>query len=218
REWCRKNYISIKKYMEWKDVHRQLSTLVKQQSMRINQGDSSSDSQHQALLSGFISHVGMHHMDQMYLGTRNKKFMIFPGSGLFNRHPKWLVAAEIVHTSQVFARMVAQVSVEQISAAGAHLIKHSYFDPFWSKKQGSVMGFQRSTLLGLTLVEKRQIHYGPHDPETARTLFIENGLVGRQLNTRLKFYHHNLKLMESIEAEEDRHRKKDLLLEPAEII
>jgi len=215
RGWCRKNFISIKKYMEWKDVHRQLSQLAKQQKLSLNSGQSSQDSQHEAILCGFISHVGQFHNERIYLGTRNKKFMLFPGSVLFNRMPQWVVAADIVHTSQVYARMVGQVTVEQINRAGEHLIKHSFYDPYWSKKQGSVMGYRRSTLLGLNLTERERVHYGPHDPETSRQLFIEQGLVARQLNTRMAFYRHNSRLMAEIEAEEDRHRKRDLLIEPA---
>ena len=215
RAWCRKNFISIKKYMEWKDVHRQLSQLAKQQKLSINSGQSSQDSQHEAILCGFISHIGQFHHERIYMGTRNKKFMLFPGSVLFNRMPKWVVAADIVHTSQVYARMVGQVTVAQISRAGAHLIKHSFYDPYWSKKQGSVMGYRRSTLLGLNLKERERVHYGPEDPETSRQIFIEQGLVGRQLNTRMDFYRHNSRLIAEIEAEEDRHRKRDLLIEPA---
>ncbi len=215
RAWCRKNFISIKKYMEWKDVHRQLSQLAKQQKLSLNSGQSSQDSQHEAILCGFISHIGQFHSERIYFGTRNKKFMLFPGSFLFNRMPQWVVAAEIVHTSQVYARMVGQVTVEHISRAGAHLIKHSFYDPYWSKKQGSVMGYRRSTLLGLNLIERERVHYGPEDPETSRQIFIEQGLVARQLNTRMDFYRHNSRLMAEIEAEEDRHRKRDLLIEPA---
>lgn len=214
KQWCHKNFISIKKYMEWKDVHRQLSQMLKQQKMHAKKESASPDLQHQAILSGFISHIGQFHADRVYLGTRNKKFMLFPGSVLFTRQPKWVVAAEIVHTSQVYARMAAQVTVAQIKQAGAHLIKHSYYDPYWSKKQGSVMGYRRSTLLGLNVEERERVHYGPHDPQTARQLFIEQGLVARQLNTRLDFYRHNSRLMAEIEAEEDRHRKRDLLIEP----
>ncbi|MCX7545313.1 ATP-dependent RNA helicase HrpA [Marinicella gelatinilytica] len=217
RDWCRKNFISIKKYMEWKDVHRQLLQLLKKQKMVAKSGQSSSASQHEAILSGFISHIGQFHDERTYLGTRNKKFMLFPGSVLFNRMPKWVVAAEIVHTSQVYARMAAQVTVAQIINAGSHLIKHSYYDPYWSKKQGSVMGYRRSTILGLTLTERERVHYGPQDPETSRQLFIEQGLVARQLNTRMEFYRHNSRIIAEIEAEEDRHRKRDLLIEPAEV-
>lgn len=214
KQWCRDNFISIKRYMEWKDVNRQLSNLVSKQKMTISDQKANYEQIHKALLSGFISHIGMHQSDREYLGTRNKKFMIFPGSGLFGRTPKWILAGQIVHTSQVFARMVAELDVHWINDVGRHLIKKTHYDPFWSKKQGSVMGYQRSVLLGLILDEKKAFHYGPKDPTGSRKLFISQGLVEQQLHTRMGFYHHNAKLIASIQAEEDRHRKKDLLIDP----
>ncbi|MCB1582442.1 MAG: ATP-dependent RNA helicase HrpA [Xanthomonadales bacterium] len=213
KQWCRDNFISIKRYMEWRDVNRQLTQLVKQQKMILNEQQADYEQIHKALLAGFISHIGIHQTDKEYLGTRNKKFMIFPGSGLYGRLPKWILAGQIVHTSQVFARMVAELEDKWIVDVGRHLIKKSYYDPFWSKKQGTVMGYQRSVLLGLVLEEKRQMHYGPKDPKTARELFISQGLVEQFMHTRMAFFHHNAKLIAAIQAEEDRHRKKDLLID-----
>jgi len=214
KQWCRDNFISIKRYMEWKDVNRQLTSLVKKQKMRISEQTADYVQIHKALLSGFIAHIGMHQADKEYSGTRNKKFMIFPGSALYGRTPKWILAGQIVHTSQVFARMVAELEVQWINEVGRHLIKKNHYDPFWSKKQGSVMGYQRSVLMGLILNEKQLFHYGPKDPTASRKIFISKGLVEQQLNTRMAFYHHNAKLIASIQAEEDRHRKKDLLVDP----
>lgn len=214
KKWCRDNFISIKRYMEWKDVYRQLSQLVKRQKMVVSDQKADYEQIHKSLLAGFISHIGMHQSNKEYLGTRNKKFMIFPGSGLFNRTPKWLLAGEIVHTSQVFARMVAELDVMWINDVGRHLIKKSFYDPFWSKKHGTVMGYQRTVLLGLVLHEKHQIHYGPKDPKNSRHLFISQGLVEQHMHTRMAFFHHNAKLIAGIQAEEDRHRKKDLLIDP----
>lgn len=215
KQWCRDNFISIKRYMEWKDVVRQLSSLVSKQNMRINEQKTDYEQIHKALLAGFISHIGMQQSDREYLGTRNKKFMIFPGSGLFGMNPKWILAGQIVHTSQVFARMVAELDVQWINDVGRHLIKKSHYDPFWSKKHGTVMGYQRSVLLGLVLSEKKQIHYGPKDPKNSRELFISQGLVEQHMKTRMAFFHHNAKLIAAIQAEEDRHRKKDLLIDPS---
>ncbi|MCX7552717.1 ATP-dependent RNA helicase HrpA [Marinicella sp. S1101] len=213
KQYCRDNFISIKRYMEWRDVNRQLSQLVKRQKMQLNEKQADYEQIHKALLAGFISHIGLHQSDKEYMGTRNKKFMIFPGSGLYGRNPKWLLAGEIVHTSQVFARMVADLDVMWINDVGRHLIKKSFYDPFWSKKHGTVMGYQRSVLLGLVLSEKHQIHYGPKDPKTARELFISQGLVEQFMHTRMAFFHHNAKLIAAIQSEEDRSRKKDLLID-----
>lgn len=213
KQWCKENFISIKRFMEWRDVHRQLGSLVKQQNMIVSEQAADYAQIHQALLAGFISHIGSHQSKQEYLGTRHKKFMIFPGSGLFNSNPRWIVSAQIVHTSQVFARTVAKIEPEWITEIGKHLLKVSVYDPYWSKKQGSVMGYQRSTLLGLVLQEKQTIHYGPHDVDQARQIFIEKALVEQQLNTRLDFYHHNNRLIAQIHAEEDRQRNKNLLID-----
>ncbi len=214
KQWCRDNFISIKRYMEWRDVNRQLAALVKRQKMIITDQQANYEQIHKALLAGFISHVGMQQSDREYLGTRNKKFLIFPGSGLYGSNPKWILAGQIVHTSQVFARMVAELDVMWINDVGRHLIKKSHYDPFWSKKHGTVMGYQRSVMLGLVLSEKHQIHYGPKDPKTSRHLFISQALVEQHMHTRMAFFHHNAKLIAAIQAEEDRHRKKDLLIDP----
>ncbi len=215
KQWCRDHFISIKRYMEWKDVVRQLTSLVNKQKLRVTDQSADYEQIHKSLLSGFISHIGMQQSDREYMGTRNKKFMIFPGSGLFGMNPKWILAGQIVHTSQVFARMVAELEAPWVNDVGRHLIKKSHYDPFWSKKHGTVMGYQRSVLLGLVLTEKKQIHYGPKDPKNSRHLFISQGLVEQHMSTRMAFFHHNAKLIAAIQAEEDRHRKKDLLIDPS---
>ena len=213
KKWCRDNFISIKRYMEWKDIHRQLSALAKQQKLQKNDNSGSYQAIHKSLLSGFISHVGQLVSKFEYEGARNRRFQIFPGSGLFNSQPSWIMAAAIVHTSQVFARTVASVRPEWIYEMAKHLIQTYHYGPYWSKKQGSVMGYQRTKLLGLTIQEKQRIHYGPKDPTLSRDIFIEEALVKRQLNTRMGFYQHNSRLIATVMAEEDRQRKKDLLVE-----
>ena len=213
KKWCRDQFISIKRYMEWKDIHRQLTVLARQQKLQKNSGDGSYQAIHKSLLSGFVSHVGQLVSKFEYEGARNRRFQIFPGSGLFNSQPSWIMAAAIVHTSQVFARTVASVRPEWIYEMAQHLIQTYYYGPYWSKKQGSVMGYQRSKLLGLTIQEKQRIHYGPKDPTLSREIFIEEALVKRQLHTRMDFYHHNNRLIANVMAEEDRQRKKDLLVE-----
>ncbi|WP_395377463.1 ATP-dependent RNA helicase HrpA [Marinicella sp. W31] len=213
KKWCRDHFISIKRYMEWKDIHRQLTVLAKQQKLQKNNEDGSYQAIHKSLLSGFISHVGQLVSKFEYEGARNRRFQIFPGSGLFNTQPSWIMAAAIVHTSQVFARTVGSVRPEWIYDMAEHLIQTYYYGPYWSKKQGSVMGYQRSKLLGLTVQEKQRIHYGPKDPTLSREIFIEEALVKRQLHTRMNFYHHNCRLIATVMSEEDRQRKKDLLVE-----
>lgn len=213
KKWCRENFISIKRYMEWRDIHRQLSGLTKKLSLIKNKESASYQSIHKALLSGFISHIGHLVNSYEYEAPRNRRFQIFPGSYLFNSQPAWVMAAAIVHTTQVFARTVASIRPDWITEVGSHLINRYHYGPYWSKKQGSVMGYQRTKLLGLTILEKQPIHYGPKDPTLSRELFIEQALIRRQLNTSMKFYRHNNQLIDGVLAEEDRQRKKDLLVD-----
>ncbi|VAW42210.1 ATP-dependent helicase HrpA [hydrothermal vent metagenome] len=214
RKWCHKNFISYRRYIEWQDIYKQLLNLIKAQKVRINSKPADYASIHQAILAGFISHIGYKKEHSEYQGARNRNFHIFPGSGLFTKKNAWIMAASIVQTTKVYARTVAAIEPEWIEDIGKHVIKTSAFDPYWSKKQGSVMGYQRLSLFGLPIVAKRPFHYGPTDIETAHKLFIENGLVQQQLRTKLPFYSHNQRLIAQIQAQEDRQRKQDILLEP----
>lgn len=216
RKWCRQNFISYRRYIEWRDIHQQLLNLLKSQKIIVNNNnkDIDYDRIHQAILSGFISHVGYKKKNSEYIGARNRNFTIFPGSALFGKSGQWVVAASIVQTTKVYARTVAVIDPQWIEDIGKHVIKTSNFDPYWSSKQGSVMGYQRLTLFGLPIVTKRAFHYGPTDVETSHKIFIEHGLVEKQLRTRLPFYSHNNRLIAEIQAQEDRQRKQDILIEP----
>ncbi len=217
RKWCRQNFISYRRYFEWRDIYGQLKNKLREQKIKLNTKPADYVAIHQAILSGFISHIGYKKESGDtggYAGARNRNFFIFPGSAQFNQKHTWIVAASIVQTTKVYARTVAKIEQEWIEDIGKHVIKTSSFDPYWSKKQGSVMGYQRLTLFGLPIVMKRAFHYGPTDVETSHKLFIEDGLVQQQLRTRLPFYSHNQRLIAEIQAQEDRQRKQDILLEP----
>jgi ATP-dependent helicase HrpA len=217
RKWCRQNFISYRRYFEWRDIYGQLKNILREQKIKLNTKPSEYVAIHQAILSGFISHVGYKKESGDaggYSGARNRNFFVFPGSAQFNQKHAWIMAASIVQTTKVYARTVAKIEQEWIEDIGKHVIKTTSFDPYWSKKQGSVMGYQRLTLFGLPIVMKRSFHYGPTDVETAHKLFIEDGLVQQQLRTRLPFYSHNQRLIAEIQAQEDRQRKQDILLEP----
>jgi len=217
RKWCRANYISHRRYFEWRDIYSQLKNILREQKIKLNDKKAEYAAIHQAILSGFISHVGYKKESGDaggYSGARNRNFFVFPGSAQFQQKHAWIMAASIVQTTKVYGRTVAKIEQEWIEDIGKHVIKTSSFDPFWSKKQGSVMGYQRLTLFGLPIVMKRSFHYGPTDIETAHKIFIEDGLVGQQLRTRLPFYSHNQRLIAEIQAQEDRQRKQDILLEP----
>ena len=217
RKWCRQNFISHRRYFEWRDIYGQLKNILREQKIKLNSTPASYEAIHQAILSGFISHVGYKKESGDaggYSGARNRNFFIFPGSAQFKQKHAWIMAASIVQTTKVYARTVAKIEQQWIEDIGKHVIKTTAFDPYWSKKQGSVMGYQRLTLFGLPIVMKRSFHYGPTDIPTSHKLFIEDGLVQQQLRTRLPFYSHNQRLIAEIQAQEDRQRKQDILIEP----
>ena len=217
RKWCRQNFVSYRRYIEWRDIYQQLKNILKEQKIKLNTNPADYVGIHQAILSGFISHVGFRKETGDiggYSGARNRNFYVFPGSAQFNQKHQWIMAASIVQTTKVYGRTVAKIEQKWIEDIGKHVIKTSTFDPYWSKKQGSVMGYKRLTLFGLPIVMKQAFHYGPTDIEASHKLFIEDGLVQQQLRTRLPFYSHNQRLIAEIQAQEDRQRKQDILIEP----
>ncbi len=217
RKWCRQNFISFRRYIEWRDIYQQLKNKLKEQKIKLNSKPADYVAIHQAILSGFISHVGLRKETGDiggYSGARNRNFFVFPGSAQFNQKHQWIIAASIVQTTKVYGRTVAKIEQQWVEDIGCHVIKTTHFDPYWSKKQGSVMGYKCLTLFGLPIVMKQAFHYGPTDTETSHKLFIENGLVEHNLRTRLPFYSHNQRLVAEIQAQEDRQRKQDILIEP----
>ena len=213
RKLCKKQFLSWLRLREWRDTHQQLAQIVKEIGLRSEQHTASYDDVHQALLSGLLGHIGHKDEDRTYQGARNSSFMIFPGSGLKKKKPDWIVAAEIVETSQVFARTVAKVEPEWIEKAGAHLIHRQYSEPQWYARKGYVTARESVSLYGLTLASDRRVNFGSIDAEAARMVFIQQALVARDYETRAKFWKHNLSLLEEIEALEHRQRRRDVLVD-----
>jgi len=153
---------------------------------------------HQALLPGLLGNLGFLTEDGVYLGAREVKFLIFPGSGV-KKKPKWLMGAEIVETKRVYARTVAKIEPEWVEHAAKHLLKLSYSDPHWAKKPAHVAASLRATLYGLPIVNGRKVHYGPLEPELCRELFIRGALVNGDFETRAPWFVHNQRLLEEID-------------------
>ena len=178
-------------------------------------GPAAAFDQSHAILSGLLSHIGFKASgkDREYQGARGSKFHVFPGSGLFGKAPKWLVAAELVETTRLYARGCAAVQPEWIESLAGHLIKRSYSEPHWQAKRGQVGGYEKVTLYGLTLAARRRINYGPIDPETARDIFIRFALVEGDFHTRAPFWRHNQALIEEVHDMEARSRRRDILVD-----
>src|SRR5438067_6432183 len=149
------------------------------------------DAIHRALLTGLLSNIGVKGETHEYIGARNTKFSLFPGSALFKRKPQWVMAAEVVETAKVYARTIAPVRPEWIERAGRHLLKRSYVDPHWQPKTAHVVAYEKVTLYGLILVPRRLVHYGPIDAVISREIFIHHALVDFEFKCSAPFFQHN---------------------------
>ncbi len=220
RDWCRKNYLNYLRMREWRDIHSQLHTLCAEHEWRENQKPASYDQIHRALLAGLLGNVGLRVEEESnYLGARGIKFWPHPGSALAKKAGKWIVAAELVETSRLFARCLARIEPEWLEVVGAHLLKRHIFEPHWEKRSGQVRAWERATLHGLVLYARRPVAYSRIDPPLCRELFIREGLVQGELPEdllrRARFLQHNQKLVSDIEALEHKSRRPDVLVDEA---
>ncbi|WP_411358336.1 ATP-dependent RNA helicase HrpA [Pseudidiomarina salilacus] len=213
RKQMKAEFLHFLRVREWQDVYSQLRQTVRTLGYRINQEPASYEAVHRALLTGLLSHLGNKQEGHEFLGARNRKFYVFPGSGLFKKPPKWVMAAELVETSRLFARVNARIEPEWVEPAAEHLVKRNYFDPHFSKKSGSVLADEQVTLYGLIVVPRRRVQYGPVDAVVAREIFIREALVGAQLKRQLPFIKHNTALITAIRDLEDKARRRDLLID-----
>ncbi|MFH0934626.1 MAG: ATP-dependent RNA helicase HrpA [Pseudomonadota bacterium] len=211
---CREKFLSPLRLREWHELHQQLHAQVSEMGMRFNEQPATFEQIHKALLTGLLGNIGTRAVNEpYYLGPREIKFFIASNSVLAKKGAKWVVAAEIVETTKLFARYVARIEPEWLEEVGAHLIKRSYFDAHWEKKAGQVAAWERSTLYGLLINPKKRVHYGPMNPEESREVFIREALVNGEFNTLAPFFAHNQKLIADIEALEHKARRPDVLVD-----
>ncbi|GAB4177151.1 MAG: ATP-dependent RNA helicase HrpA [Wenzhouxiangellaceae bacterium] len=219
---ARAHFLNPLRLHEWGALVAQLKELARETGWQIGRraplDQARADAVHRSLLSGLLSQIGQHHADGEYIGARGHKFRIFPGSGLARARPGWLMAAELVETSRTWARQVAAIKPEWLESQARHLIRSQLFDPHWDRRSGRVMGYQRVTLFGLTLVEKRRVHYGPHDPETARRIFILHALVRGEIDHRAAFLKRNAELKRELAVYEQKRRTRDLLVDETRLV
>ena len=169
---------------------------------------------HRALLTGLIANVGMKSPDgNDYTGARGSRFHLFPASALFKTKPKWVMAAELVETTRLYARDVAVIQPEWIEQEASHLVRYHYFEPHWEQKRGEVVASERVTLYGLTVLPRRPVSYGKVAPEEAREIFIRGALVAQESNLQTAFFAHNKKLIKEITELEHKSRKQDVLVD-----
>jgi ATP-dependent helicase HrpA len=212
RQLCQDDFLSFVRLREWHDLHQELYSLVTTMGLRPNEQATEYEPVHRALLTGLLGHVGVKQEDQSWLGTRNRKFYIFPGSGLFKKGPQWLMAAELVETTRLYARTVAKIDPSWIEMLAGHLLRRSYSEPHWEKRSAQVAAFEQVTLYGLPIVAGRKVNYGPIDPVTAREIFIRHALVQQEFHCKAPFFIHNRRLLAEAEELEAKARRRDLLV------
>ncbi|MEU1031256.1 ATP-dependent RNA helicase HrpA [Streptomyces mirabilis] len=225
RRMCKQEYLNFLRIREWQDIYTQLRTVAKQMGIHLNEDDAAEQSVHVSLLAGLLSHVGMKDVKETggesgrstgkneYLGARNAKFAIFPGSALFKKPPRFVMSAELVETSRLWARVNAKIEPEWVEPLAEHLLKRTYSEPHWEKDQAAVMAYEKVTLYGVPIVAQRKVNYGRIDPETSRDLFIRNALVEGDWRTHHKFFADNRKLLTEVEELEHRARRRDILVD-----
>ncbi|CAL2056412.1 MULTISPECIES: ATP-dependent RNA helicase HrpA [Streptomyces] len=217
RRMCKQEYLNFLRIREWQDIYTQLRTVAKQMGIHLAEEDAPADRVHVSLLAGLLSHVGMKDVREgnknEYLGARNAKFAIFPGSALFKKQPKFVMSAELVETSRLWARVNAKIEPEWVEPIAGHLLKRTYSEPHWEKDQAAVMAYEKVTLYGVPIVAQRKVNYGRIDPEVSRELFIRNALVEGDWRTHHKFYADNRKLLSEVEELEHRARRRDIVVD-----
>ncbi|MEE1837550.1 ATP-dependent RNA helicase HrpA [Streptomyces sp. SP17KL33] len=225
RRMCKQEYLNFLRIREWQDIYSQLRTVAKQMDIHLNEDDAPEQHIHVSLLAGLLSHIGMKDVKDAggeggrstgkneYLGARNAKFAIFPGSALFKKPPRFVMSAELVETSRLWARVNARIEPEWVEPLAEHLLKRTYSEPHWEKDQAAVMAYEKVTLYGVPIVAQRKINYGRIDPEASRELFIRNALVEGDWRTHHKFFADNRKLLSEVEELEHRARRRDIVVD-----
>ncbi|MGW5906305.1 ATP-dependent RNA helicase HrpA [Streptomyces althioticus] len=229
RRMCKQEYLNFLRIREWQDIYAQLRTVAKQMGIHLNDEDAPADRVHVSLLAGLLSHIGMKDVKESkdsgqgggrrdggrneYLGARNAKFAIFPGSALFKKPPRFVMSAELVETSRLWARVNAKIEPEWVEPLAEHLLKRTYSEPHWEKDQAAVMAYEKVTLYGVPIVAQRKVNYGRIDAELSRELFIRNALVEGDWRTHHKFFADNRKLLTEVEELEHRARRRDILVD-----
>ena len=217
RRLCRAEFLNYLRVREWQDIYAQLRQVARTLSLTVTEDRAEvadGPHVHTALLSGLLSHIGLKEADKReYLGARGARFAIFPGSALAKKQPRWVMSAELVETSRLWARVNARIEPEWAEQLAPHLVKRSYSEPHWDRRLGSVMAYEKVTLYGLPIVPRRRVNYARIDPVLARELFIRNALVEGEWDTHHAFFAENRRLLDRIQEIENRARRRDIAVD-----
>ncbi len=240
RRFCREHFLSYRRIREWHDIQDQLLVMLqesrfipgnavkaKRDRPVLQKNDLAPSSKsgaelyasiHRCILSGFLSHIALRKEKNLYTATKGRQAMIFPGSGLFKHGGEWIVAAEFIETSRLFARIVANIDSAWLEELGGDLCRRSYSEPHWEKKRGEVVALERVTLFGLTIVSDRRVSYGKIDPVLSSRIFIQSALVEGDIDVAFGFLLHNRALVERILLMEEKTRRRGLLADEEQMI
>jgi ATP-dependent helicase HrpA len=217
RRFCHDHFLSFSRMREWVLIHDQILAICEEQRIllgrreRIGLSDALYNGIHRSILSGYLSNIAVLKEKNMYSAAKNREVMVFPGSALFGKSRPWLVAAEMVKTSRLFARTVSRIDPQWLEELGGTLCRYSYSNARWDKERGEVVGRERVALFGLTIVEGRQVSYGRIQPEEAHKIFIQSALVEGNINDPPVFLAHNLALAEGLADIEEKLRRRGYL-------
>jgi len=217
RKQCKKEFLNYRRWREWRDIHHQLKLSLRDLALKENREPAEYETIHRALLTGLLGNLGFNIEEREYLGARNRKFNIFPGSSQFKKTPKWMMAAELLETSRLYAHTVAKIEPEWALAAAEHLVKRQQFEPHYDPRSGRVKAFEKITLYGLVLIEKQRVDYTDIDPVACREVFIRSALVeGRYAKRQARgkppaFFTHNQALIAELDDLEAKSRRRDIL-------
>jgi ATP-dependent helicase HrpA len=215
RKFCRTHFLSYQRLREWRDIYDQIIIILREEKgFTLNRKPATYDDIHYAILSGFLRNIGFRKGKNIYQGAQGKELMTFPGSVLFNKGGQWIMAADLVETARLYARVAAQVKVDWIEPLAGSLCRSSFSDPHWEKKSGKVIANEKVTLFGLVLVAARKINYARTSESArkeARDIFIHSALIGGELTGRYPFLENNRKLVTRFEKIEDRLRRRNVL-------
>jgi ATP-dependent helicase HrpA len=223
RKYCKAHFLSYIRMREWRDIHDQMLSILKDQGITCKKSrppraeDEGYARIHRCILSGYLSNIAMRKEGPFYTAARGKEVMLFPGSALFKKPPAWVVAAEMVKTSRLFARTAARMDPGWVEPLAGSLCKRSYIDPHWEKRRGEVRAYENVFLYGLPVVTRRPVSYGTIDPETSHDLFIRAALVDGEMPGRFGFLSHNRNLIQKLKGMEDKIRRRGVLISDEEL-
>ncbi|MCG8415389.1 MAG: ATP-dependent RNA helicase HrpA, partial [Pseudomonadales bacterium] len=220
RKFCKQHHLAYLRMREWRELHRQLLLACQQLGFKLNKESASYGAVHKAIITGSLNQIAVRHEAKTYQGSRNKKFKLLSSSVLSTKQAKWIVTGDQIETSQTFASMAAKIQPEWVEEKALHLVKREYFDPHWSKKQQAVFAYEKVSLYGLVIVEKKPVPFAPIDSSAAHSLFIREGLANNEVNLDGKpghFLRANAEFLQNLAKQEEKIRKPEHFVSESDI-